>query len=176
MTYMVPTCDFFVSIHQICGTSWLDPQLSTVRHIFYFPITVLLVQKTCSCLKPMSIWCFESSAFAQSNSCVQAGFIMNGLYLSMPPKKKKKRFSRNQWYVESIYQKNMYVGVKNHKNPEQKKLKIHQFLWSHHLVFSVFSVFSSWLASKFMLTMSEGTLGAPDLGNLGMDETCGYGF
>jgi hypothetical protein len=120
----------------------------------------------------MSIWCFESSAFAQSNSCVQAGFIMNGLYLSMPKKKGKNDSQEINGMLNPSIKKNMYVDVKNHKNPE-KKLKIHQFLWSHHLVFSVFS---SWLASKFMLTMSEGTLGAPDLGNLGMDETCGYGF
>lgn len=172
MTYMVPTCDFLVSIHQICGTSWLDPQLSTVRHIFYFPITVLLVQKTCSCLKPMSIWCFESSAFAQSNSCVQAGFIMNGLYLSMPKKKEKTILKKSMVCWIHLSKKTCMLTL-NIIKIQKKKLKIHQFLWSHHLVFSVFS---SWLASKFMLTMSEGTLGAPDLGNLGMDETCGYGF
>ena len=89
------------------------------------------------------------------------------------PKKRKNDSQEINGMLNPSIKKNMYVDVKNHKNPEQKKLKIHQFLWSHHLVFSVFS---SWLASKFMLTMSEGTLGAPDLGNLGMDETCGYGF
>jgi hypothetical protein len=68
----------------------------------------------------MSIWCFESSAFAQSNSCVQAGFIMNGLYLSMPKKKGKNDSQEINGMLNPSIKKNMYVDVKHHKNPEKK--------------------------------------------------------
>ena len=61
-------------------------------------------------------------------------------------------------YVKVIHQ-NPSKSIKIHQNPS-KSIKIPKFLWLNHLVLSVFSVFSSWLASKLMLTMGEGTLRA----------------
>ena len=67
-----------VSINQICGTSWLDPQQSTVRHIFCFSHPSL-VGKENVVLNPKV---FGAWNLAQSNPCVSVGFIpMNTIYV-----------------------------------------------------------------------------------------------
>lgn len=125
MTYMVPTCDFFVSIHQICGTSWFDPQLSTVRHIFYFPITVLLVQKTCSYnVVVLNQWVFGASNHQFLPKVIPV-FRWGSSWMACIYQCQKKNDSQEINGINpSIIKNNMYVDVKNQKNLGKKKLKI----------------------------------------------------